>query len=440
MGLFGFFGKKKEAKKDTPSPKPTTSAPAPSPKPATPAPKPQISLKDSKATAAKEIHDMIFSYKGLVGINSSGLTVSQDTDLRLFFRKRELTYKICKSSIIAMAVKDTIYSDIKGVSTNTLGLLCINKIDDIRDLAIYLYEREIDISILYAKLNGESINFSEYLNSAESVIAERKEERKEKVQRQIEIIDWSTIKYLANSAGINSDDQVIKCLMETLEMDEISATNALKAYFSCPHINSTNYVSISKILSDNGITLDVKFEEDEMDWDSSESDLITGEIKLKANNGYEKMKAIKLIKEITPLGLKEAKDIVESDGSFDFIDIPKSECKRFIAEMEASGYEVTMSSTNFNSPKTLSDLDIEARRIISRAFGPKQIVFKYLEDGGSKIEAIKLTKEFLGLSLSESKAIVETDYKTYDVDTKSNENISKFISDMRSVGYIVDYK
>ena len=111
-----------------------------------------------------------------------------------------------------------------------------------------------------------------------------------------------------------------------------------------------------------------------------------------------KIEVIKLIKSITGLGLKEAKELVDAGNKPIREDIPLAMAQSYAADLSAVGAIVEIRTSGGRAPIPPASQD------------EFTLVFVYC-DSPSKIEVIKLIKSITGLGLKEAKELVDAGNK-----------------------------
>lgn len=109
--------------------------------------------------------------------------------------------------------------------------------------------------------------------------------------------------------------------------------------------------------------------------------------------GAHKIHAIKLVRTLAPLGLREAKDLVEQGGEFEFEF--SYDARAQITEAARRGIELSVdvgAQLESRTPPNMADAGI--------------FVVRY-GSGPNKIHAIKLVRELSGLGLKDAKDLVE---------------------------------
>lgn len=110
--------------------------------------------------------------------------------------------------------------------------------------------------------------------------------------------------------------------------------------------------------------------------------------------GAHKIHAIKLVRTLAPLGLREAKDLVEQGGEFEFEF--NGQARAEISEAARRGIELSVDLgaqlESRTAPQHMTDAGI--------------FVVRY-GSGPNKIHAIKLVRELSGLGLEDAKDLVE---------------------------------
>ncbi|HEY8375004.1 MAG TPA: ribosomal protein L7/L12, partial [Nannocystis sp.] len=117
--------------------------------------------------------------------------------------------------------------------------------------------------------------------------------------------------------------------------------------------------------------------------------------------GPKKISVIKLIRELTYLGLKEAKDLAETAGSTVKSGVPRAEAEEIERRFAAEGAVVELRP----SPEEVAEArQAEAEREASL---PPLVDVYLLSYGANKILAIKEVRALTGLGLKETKDLVE---------------------------------
>ncbi len=107
--------------------------------------------------------------------------------------------------------------------------------------------------------------------------------------------------------------------------------------------------------------------------------------------GARKIEVIKLVREVTGLGLKEAKDLVEAAPKVVKVGLELTDAQEIAAKLRAAGATAEVVGGG-PAPRTVA----------ARASSVTLISF-----GASKIQVIKLVRDATGLGLKETKELVE---------------------------------
>jgi large subunit ribosomal protein L7/L12 len=116
--------------------------------------------------------------------------------------------------------------------------------------------------------------------------------------------------------------------------------------------------------------------------------------------GPEKIEVIKVIREYTDLGLKEAKELAESAPRVVWSDVPRDEAENMKRDLENAG---AIAEIRGDSGFGWNTQDSDN--------APRYVVFLH-DPGSKKIEAIKIVRNYTGLGLKEAKELVESAPRT----------------------------
>ena len=164
----------------------------------------------------------------------------------------------------------------------------------------------------------------------------------------------------------------------------------------------------------------VEVENEEMVQEVSESNngLVTVEL-----NSFDRsyiVSIVKVVKNALNLGLKEAKDLVESAPVVLFKDVNYEDVESIINELTNYGCKVNI----------IRDGDTETKVITLP-------LIKLMSLGNRKLDVIKIVRDFLGMTLVEAKNLVES-APCILCDDKKMEECEHFIKQLTSVGAVLE--
>ena len=240
------------------------------------------------AAIAEDIKDA----QSVVIVDYRGLTVAQDTELRKKLREAGVTYKVCKNTMMKRAFEGTEFAGLDEYLEGP-SALCVSKED----------------ATAPARILAEFAKTADKLEMKAGAI-------------EGTVYDVAGLNELAK---IPSREVLLSKLLGSLQSPITNFARVIKQIAEKDGEAATE-APAEEAAADGGAAAE---EKDEFD-----VELVSA--------GASKVKVIKAVREITGLGLKEAKELVDNAPKTLKEGVSKAEAEEIKAKLEAEGAEVSM--------------------------------------------------------------------------------------------------
>ena len=304
--------------------------------------------KDEKSTAVAELTETLGRARLAIVTESAGLSVNQVTELRKLLRGAKAEYKVVKNTLAVRAAEGTILSGVKAYLKGPTGLVI--GYDDpvlpakiLRDF-ILAEKREQKIKITIGVLEGKVVQPAELaavakLPKKEVLIAMLLSAMQGPARGLVYTLSAVLSKFVRVIAAIGdkrkgegdmstttaklSQEELIKAIETMSVLDLAELVKGLETRFGV-----TAAAPVSAAPTSGGAAAAAVEEKTAFD------------VVLVSAPADKKIKVIKVVRELTSLGLKEAKDLVEGAPKPVKTGVTKEECDTMKKKLEEVGAKV----------------------------------------------------------------------------------------------------
>jgi large subunit ribosomal protein L7/L12 len=304
--------------------------------------------RDEKATAVAELMETFGRARLAIVTESAGLSVNQVTELRKLLRSAKAEYKVVKNTLAARAAEGTILSGVKTYLKGPTGLVI--GYDDpvlpakiLRDF-ILAEKREQKIKITIGVLEGKVVQPAELaavakLPKKEVLIAMLLSAMQGPARGLVYTLSAVLSKFVRVIAAIQdkrkgegdmstttaklSQEELIKAIETMSVLDLAELVKGLEARFG---VTAAAPVAVAAPATGSGA--------------AAAEEKTAFDVVLVSAPADKKIQVIKVVRELTSLGLKEAKDLVEGAPKPVKTGVTKEECDTMKKKLEESGAKV----------------------------------------------------------------------------------------------------
>jgi large subunit ribosomal protein L7/L12 len=305
--------------------------------------------RDEKATSVAELMETFGRARLAIVTESAGLSVNQVTELRKLLRGAKAEYKVVKNTLAVRAAEGTILSGVKTYLKGPTGLVI--GYDDpvlpakiLRDF-ILAEKREQKIKITIGVLEGKVVQPAELaavakLPKKEVLIAMLLSAMQGPARGLVYTLSAVLSKFVRVIAAIQdkrkgegdmstttaklSQEELIKAIETMSVLDLAELVKGLEARFG---VTAAAPVAVAAPATGSGAA-------------AAAEEKTAFDVVLVSAPADKKIQVIKVVRELTSLGLKEAKDLVEGAPKPVKTGVTKEECDTMKKKLEESGAKV----------------------------------------------------------------------------------------------------